>query len=53
MSEQHDSGHEYGAAERNGHMEDVTVQTVQAPGARKSMQANIYRGILGQTRNTV
>ena len=35
MSEQHDDDHEHGAAERNGHMEDFTVQTVQAPGARE------------------
>ena len=35
MSEQHGDDHEHGAAERNGHMEDSTVQTAQAPGARE------------------
>ena len=35
MSEQHDDDHEHGAAERNGHMEDFTAQTAQAPGARE------------------
>ena len=35
MSEQHDDDHEHGAAERNGHMEDTTVETFQAPGARE------------------
>ena len=35
MSEQHGDNHEHGAAGRNGHIEDPTVQTVQAPGARE------------------
>ena len=47
MSEQHGGDHEHGAAERNGHMEDFTVQTAQAPGAREVNEGQYLQEDIG------
>ncbi len=47
MSEQHGGDHEHGAAGRNGHMGDSTVQTVQVPGTLEVSGGQYSQGGIG------